>query len=88
MRRIDFEQLYLEDFHIHELFATDQQWRTGHIFATQRPRKTSALVHLQDCRAVYETTEGIREYTSGSVLYIPQNALYKTTFLADTQSFA
>ena len=86
MQVIGFDRLYLEDFNVYQLFASDQRWQDGYTFTMQRKRKTSALVYLKDCRAVYKTPEGIREYGSGSILYIPQNSVYKTTFLADTQS--
>lgn len=87
MQTIGFDRLYLEDFNIGQLFATNQQWKSGNVYATQRTRKTSALLYLKDCRAVYETGDGIKEYRSGSVLYLPQNSVYKTTFFGDNQEY-
>ena len=89
MQIIEFKDLYFKDFNMHRLFAMNQQWKNGSEFSMQRTRKTSALMYLKDCRAQYITHSGRKlEFPRGSILYIPQNSIYKTKFFACSESMA
>ena len=82
MRIMEWKDLYLADYNLSRMMAMEQHWSNGReFFMLSKPRPTSALLYLKDCRAEYLLESGAtRTFPKGCLLYIPQNCRYQTRF--------
>lgn len=82
MKLIKFSKMYGLDYSIKHLFAMNQRWAENQTLAVlERPRKTSALVYFKNCSATYTPVSGETVHVKkGSLLYLPQGALYTVQF--------
>ena len=88
MKTIPFYELYETDYNISSLFAMRQKWKENSVFKMAKPRPTSCFLYFGGCSAEYTLPDGrILEVEKGSVVYIPEGAVYETRFfdrVADT----
>lgn len=88
MKTIPFYELYETDYNISSLFAMRQKWKENSVFKMAKPRPTSCFLYFCGCSAEYTLPDGrILEVEKGSVVYIPEGAVYETRFfdrVADT----
>ncbi len=82
MKLIKFSKMYGLDYTIKHVFAMDQKWSDNQTFSVlERPRKTSAFVYFINCDATYTPVTGETVCVKkGSLIYLPQGALYKVRF--------
>ena len=80
MKKMDFLELYELDFNIKEIFALRQYWKENSCFKMNNPRKTSCFVWFCGCSANYKFVGGQLEVPCGSILYIPEGAVYESRF--------
>ena len=77
---VDFFSLYRLDYNLGSVFAMRQRWRQKGAFQMNVPRSTSCLLYFCGCTGVYREN-GKRFFApKGSVVYIPEGAVYKTSF--------
>ncbi len=64
-----------------DIFAIHQFWKDNSNFKMTTPRRTSCVLYFLGCSAIYKFNED-EELTvpRGSVLYIPEGAIYETKF--------
>lgn len=80
MEIIEFSKLYELDYNLSNLFAVRQIWKENSNFKMTMPRKTSCLLWLCGCSAVYKFDNRELCVDRGSVIYIPKDAVYETYF--------
>lgn len=86
MKHISFREMYQTPYHLRNLFIMNQYWEENETFYMRTNRRTSALFFLRNCDAIYEFSDGSQQtFLKGSLLYLPQGAMYKTTFLHVTK---
>ncbi len=81
MKKIEFPKLYELDYNLSNLFAVKQFWKENTNFKMNNMRKTSCLLYLCGCSANYKFEGGELYAERGSVVYIPESAIYETNFL-------
>ncbi len=90
MKIIPFYELYETDYHISSLFSMRQKWKENSSFKMAKPRPTSCFLYFCGCSAEYTLPDGrILVAEKGSVVYIPEGAIYETRFFdraADTDA--
>lgn len=80
MQKIEFSKLYELDFNLKNLFAVKQYWKESTYFRMNNPRKTSCLLLFLGCSASY-CFESVELFVPrGSVIYIPEGAVYESRF--------
>lgn len=81
MKTASFSNLYTTDLDISRLFAMNQRWNNGSVFSMTEPRKTSALLFLNNCKITYTLNSG-EKFTAEnkSVVYLPQGSTYTACF--------
>ena len=58
MNNITFQKLYSIDFDLKCTFAMRQKWSRGTVFNMSVPRKTTGIIFLNNCTAVYKSKDG------------------------------
>ena len=81
MKKIEFLKLYDLDYNLSNLFAVRQYWKENASFKMVTPRKTSCLLYFCGCSANYRFGNDMFTVGRGSVMYIPEGAVYETHFL-------
>ncbi len=81
MQKLEFSKLYDLDYNLRSLFAMRQYWKENSCFKMVNPRKTSCLLWLCGCAAKYCFYNNELYAPRGSVVYIPEGAIYETMFL-------
>ena len=85
---ISFRKLYGMDFDIADFFVARQRWKTGAVFHMSSPRKSSALILLDNCEGVYANTDGqVIEAPPKSVVCLPYGSRYTCENVACTETF-
>jgi len=77
---VDFFSLYTLDYNLASVFAMRQRWRQKGIFQMNVPRTTSCLLYFCGCTGIYRENGKRFVAPKGSVVYIPEGAVYKTSF--------
>lgn len=80
MQKIEFSKLYELDFNLKNIFAVRQYWKEKASFKMSAPRKTSCLLLFSGCSAIYKFNNKELFVPCGSVVYIPEGAVYETLF--------
>ncbi len=80
MKKIEFSKLYELDYNLSNLFSVRQFWKENTTFKMNNPRKTSCLLYFCGCSAYYKFVGGQLRVERGSVIYIPEGAVYETNF--------
>jgi len=84
MENTGFYRLATEDYNIFHLFAMYQKWENQKVIH-MHSRKTSGLLYLQRCTAVYRLDNGEQlNAPQGSVVFLPQGSSYRCTFSVTT----
>ena len=84
MENAGFYRLATEDYNIFHLFAMYQKWENQKVIH-MHSRKTSGLLYLQRCTAVYRLDNGEQlNAPQGSVVFLPQGSSYRCTFSVTT----
>lgn len=77
---VDFFSLYTLDYNLGSVFAMRQRWRQKGSFQMNVPRTTSCLLYFCGCAGIYRENGKRFVAPKGSVVYIPEGAVYKTAF--------
>ena len=72
--------MYDLDYNLRNLFSVRQFWKENTNFKMNSPRKSSCLLLLCGCSAIYKFDSLSLTVPRGSVLYIPEGAVYETKF--------
>lgn len=80
MKTIDFSKLYELDYNLKSLFAVKQYWKEKSHFKMSNPRKTSCLLFFSGCSAKYKFDDDELIVPRHSVIYIPEGAVYESSF--------
>lgn len=80
MEIVDFFSLYTLDYNLASVFSMRQRWRQKGVFQMNVPRTTSCLLYFCGCTGIYRESGKRFVAPKGSVVYIPEGAVYKTSF--------
>ncbi|MBQ8409416.1 MAG: helix-turn-helix transcriptional regulator [Clostridia bacterium] len=71
-----------KEFNISSIFAIEQHWDKGQSFSMKSPRKQSAFLWFCGSSGRFVTEGGNKiEASRGTLVYIPEGAVYEITFL-------
>ncbi len=83
---ISLKNLYYTDFELTDIFAIQQKWIVGSLFKCQKPRPTTGIIYLKNCKGIYTSKSGESfEALPGSIVCLPEGSEY-TCFNADCSS--
>lgn len=82
MKLLDIIRLgAVEDLEIRELFAMNQEWRSGQYFVMTNPRPRSAFLWFCGCEGFFSPLKGEKiGAPRNSLVYIPEGAQYRVDF--------